>query len=302
MSPLERALTPRPLGPLLGRMRRGTGDPTHRRVGDTWWRAANTPSGPVLLAVRGTAVEVRGYAWGAGAAWALDQLPELLGDADEVGGFRPEHPLLAEAWRRNPWLRVGRTGLVVESLVPAVIEQKVTGAEAFRAQRLLVRRFGTPAPGPAQEASAAAYGMWCPPTAEQWAAVPSWAWLKAGVEQKRSRAAVGAARRGPALERTLGRSDADSALRSLPGIGAWTSAEVRQRAHGDPDAWSTGDYHVPGMITLALAGEKLDNDAAEELLEPYRGHRYRVQQLVELAGIRPERHGPRRTLPTHLPS
>ena len=61
------------------------------------------------------------------------------------------------------------------------------------------------------------------------------------------------------------------------------------------------DYHIPGMITLALVGEVLDNDAAREVLEPYRGDRYRVQQLVVASGIRPERRGPRRTLPTHLP-
>ena len=298
---LTRSLPARPLAPYLGRLRRGPGDPTHRYVDGCWWRASSTPQGPALLAIRCTD-EVRGYAWGAGAAWVLEQLPELLGDADDGADFRPSHPLLAETRRRHPGLRVGRTGLVTESLVPAVLEQKVTGAEAYRAHRLLIRRYGTPAPGPAHQVGAAAYGMVCPPTAEQWARIPSWEWLRAGVEQKRSRTAVGAVRRAAAVERTLGRTgvDAHIALCSLPGVGAWTSAEVRQRAHGDPDAWSTGDYHIPGMITLALTGEVLDNDAAEEILGPYRGHRYRVQQLVELAGVRPERHGPRRSLPTHV--
>ncbi|WP_229120051.1 DNA-3-methyladenine glycosylase family protein [Enemella evansiae] len=301
MPELTRSLPARPLAPYLGRLRRGPGDPTHRFVDGCWWRASSTPEGSALLAIRCTD-EVRGYAWGAGADWVLEQLPELLGDGDDPAGFHVAHPLLAEARRRHPGLRVGRTGLVTESLVPAVLEQKVTGAEAYRAHRLLIRRYGSPAPGPAQEVGAGAYGMVCPPTAEQWARVPSWEWLRAGVEQKRSRAAIGAVRRAAALERTLARPSAaaHAALCSLPGIGAWTSAEVRQRAHGDPDAWSTGDYHVPGMITLALTGEVLDNDAAEEVLEPYRGHRYRVQQLIELAGARPERHGPRRSLPTHV--
>lgn len=297
----SRCLPARPLEHFLGRLRRGAGDPTHRYRDGCWWRATHTPQGPALLAIRCTD-QVRASAWGAGADWVLEQLPGLLGDTDDPQDFRPEHPLLAETWRRNPWLRVGRTELVVEALIPAVIEQKVTGAEAFRAQRLLLRRYGTPAPGPAQDPDSAAYQMRCPPTAETWARIPSWEWLRAGVEQKRSRTAVGAATRAAGLERTLTRpsAEADFALCSLPGIGPWTSAEVRQRAHGDPDAWSTGDYHVPGMITLALAGEVLDNDAAEELLEPYRGHRYRVQQLIGLAGPRQERRGPRRSLPTHL--
>ncbi|GAB3714138.1 DNA-3-methyladenine glycosylase family protein [Mariniluteicoccus flavus] len=297
---LTRTLPGRPLGPFLGRLVRGSGDPTHRRAPGQFWRATQSPDGPALLCVV-EGREVEAYAWGPGAAYALETLPGLLGDDDDPGDFAPAHPLLAEAWRRHPWLRVGRTRAVVEAMVPAIVEQKVTGAEAFRAQRLLVRRFGTLAPGPAQDPGSVAYGMMCPPTAQGWARVPSWEWLKAGVEQKRSRVAVLVASRGPALERTLAAADPNAALQSIPGIGPWTSAEVRQRAHGDPDAWSDGDYHVPGHITHALVGEKLDNDAALEVLEPYRGHRYRVQQLVGLIGGGPERRGPRRSLPTHLP-
>lgn len=297
-----RRLPGRPLGPFLHRLRRGSGDPTHRRVGTTWYRAANTPAGPALVQVD-EGRDVVAYAWGAGADWALDHLPGLLGDHDDPSDFRPDHPVLREAQRRTPHLRVGRTEAVWEALAPAVIEQKVTGKEAFAGFRRLVRRFGTPAPGPAGDPGHAAYGMFCPPTPAAWALIPSWEWLQAGVEPARSRTVVAAGRRAEALERTLGvlPEEADRRLRSLPGIGPWTSAEVRQRAHGDPDAWSDGDYHIPGMITLALVGEVLDNDAAREVLEPYRGDRYRVQQLVVAGGIRPERRGPRRTLPTHLP-
>jgi 3-methyladenine DNA glycosylase/8-oxoguanine DNA glycosylase len=107
------------------------------------------------------------------------------------------------------------------------------------------------------------------------------------------------------LERTLslGSAEADRALRSLPGVGPWTSAEVRQRAHGDADAWSIGDFHVGKNITYALTGEVLDDDAATALLEPYRGHRFRVQALLGLMGgvARRPRHAPRMTLPTHTP-
>lgn len=298
--PLTRTLPGRPLAPFLARLVRGAGDPTHRRLPGQFWRATRTPEGAALLCCA-EGREVTAYAWGPGAAWVLDGLPALLGDDDDPGDFRPDHPALAEAWRRSPWLRVGRTRAVVEAMVPAVVEQKVTGAEAFRAQRLLIRRFGTPAPGPAQDPGSAAYGMICPPSAQEWARIPSWEWLKVGVEQKRSQVAVFAARRAAALERTLEADDPDRALRSLPGVGVWTSAEVRQRAHGDPDAWSEGDYHVPGLVTRVLLGEALDNDAALAALEPYRGHRYRVQQLIGVIGSPIERRGPRRSLPTHLP-
>ncbi|MDO5683062.1 MAG: DNA-3-methyladenine glycosylase 2 family protein [Propionibacteriaceae bacterium] len=295
----ERRLPGQPLGPCLGRLRRGAGDPTHRHHGGRWFRATCTPEGPALLEVA-EGRETVARAWGAGAVWVLDQLPALLGHHDDPSGFRPDHPVLREAQRRFPGLRVGRTDAVWEALAPAVIEQKVTGKEAFAGFRWLVRRHGTPAPVPPEHP---AHDLVCPPDPDVWARIPSWEWLRAGIDGARSRTVVTAARRAGALERTLhvAAEEADRRLQSLPGIGPWTSAEVRQRAHGDPDAWSDGDYHVPGWITFALVGEKLDNDAAREVLEPYRGHRYRVQQLIGLIGAGPERRGPRRSLPTHLP-
>ena len=145
--------------------------------------------------------------------------------------------------------------------------------------------------------------MYVPPTPWVWARVPSWRFLAAGVEQRRSRTLVRTAERAAALERTLDGTyaAADRALQSFPGVGGWTSAEVRQRAHGDPDAWSIGDFHVGRDITYALTGEALDDDACTEILEPYRGHRFRVQALLAMTGLRTPRRGPRMTLPTHTP-
>ena len=62
----------------------------------------------------------------------------------------------------------------------------------------------------------------------------------------------------------------------------------------------------PGLADFVPADEPLepevlDDDAATELLEPYRGHRFRVQQLLALMGARRPRHAPRMTLPTHTP-
>ena len=86
--------------------------------------------------------------------------------------------------------------------------------------------------------------------------MPSWEWLQLPVDPARSRVAVTAARVAPALERTLGLPgvEAERRLTTLPGVGIWTAAEVRQRAHGDPDAASFGDYHVPGHDRLHAGG------------------------------------------------
>jgi 3-methyladenine DNA glycosylase/8-oxoguanine DNA glycosylase len=282
-------------------LQRGGGDPTYRREPDgTVWRTCRTPHGvaTLRLVTRRADGEVLATAWGDGAEWVLAGVPELLGAADDVSGFEAHHPRVAQSWRRHAGWRVPTTRLVVDALVPAVIEQLVTGDEAFRGWRLLVHRFGEPAPGPAGER-----GMRVVPTPAQWAAIPSWEWLRAGVDSKRSGTVVRAVRRAGRLEQTVGQpsADVDRALQSLAGVGVWTSAEVRQRAHGDADAVSFGDYHVAKDIGWALTGTPLDDDGLAELLEPYRPHRYRVQRLLELDGAWRPRRGPRMSARTHLP-
>lgn len=294
-----------PLDAVIGHLQRGAHDPTHRRIAGGWLRATRTPEGPALIKITGCTDGVRGTAWGSGADWALDQLPALVGAHDDPADFRPDpgHRPLVEANRRFPHYRIGRTDAVFEALSASIIEQKVTGLEAYGSFRRIVQRYGEPAPGPAQQPGSAAYGMLVPPDPRGWQTIPSWNYLRLGLETNRSRTLVGAAARASSLERTLGRElpDVDRALRSLPGVGAWTSAEVRQRSHGDADAWSIGDYHIGKNITWALTGEVLDDDACEEILEPYRGHRFRVQALLGLMGLQRPRRAPRMTLPTHTP-
>ncbi|MFZ5871729.1 MAG: DNA-3-methyladenine glycosylase family protein, partial [Actinomycetota bacterium] len=230
----------------------------------------------------------------------------LLGARDGDDGFRPrpEPPLLVRAWRARPGWRVPRTGAVLEALVAAALEQVVTGRESRRAWAMLLRRFGEPAPGgPARDAGPAA-GMRVPPSALDWASIPTWEWLRAGVEERRRRVVQVATRSAGRLEQTLHlpHSEAERVLRSLPGVSVWTAAEVRQRAHGDPDAFSFGDYHVAKNVSWALTGTVMDDDACAEILECYRGHRYRVQRLLELAGVARPRRAPRKNLPQHLPT
>jgi len=286
----------------LAILRRGAGDPTYRIDPDgTVWRGIRTPEGPASLRVGSRAAdgEVHATAWGPGAEWALEGVPRLLGAEDDPSGFAPAHPVLADAHRRLPHWRLCRTGLVMEALVPAVIEQKVTGQEAFGGFRRLVHRFGERAPGAGGER-----GLWVQPSADTVRMVPSWEWLRMHVDPARSRTIVRAAQVAPALERTVGMpaEEVDPRLRSLPGIGVWTSAEIRFRAHGDADAVSFGDYHVAKNVGWALTGSEVDDDGLAELLEPYRPHRHRVQRLVELAGLRRPRHGPRMAPRRHLPA
>jgi 3-methyladenine DNA glycosylase/8-oxoguanine DNA glycosylase len=295
----------------LGVHARGRGDPAYQVTPDGYiWRTALTPAGPGTLRVAparpaqagsaeaGSAAEpepvtvVRAAAWGPGAGWLLAELPGMLGADDDRAGFAPAHPLLRELSARHSGVRVGRSGRVLEALVPAVLEQKVVGAEARRAWRYLLLKFGDPAPGPAPA------GMRVSPPPRTWRRIPSWEWHRAGVEGVRARTIIGAAEVAGRLEEivSMPSADADRRLRSLPGIGVWTSAEVRQRACGDADAVSVGDYHLPSRVGWALAGRRVDDAGMLELLAPYAGHRHRAARLVELAGIAPPRHGPRMSI------
>ncbi len=216
-------------------------------------------------------------------------MPGWLGFHDDRSGFTAHHPVVAELVLRFPGLRVGRTGRVFEALVPAVLEQKVVGREAHRAWRFLLLKYGEAAPGPAPA------GMRVVPPPRTWARVPSWDWHRAGVEGVRARTIMNAATVAARLEEAvdLDPAEADRRLRSLPGIGVWTSAEIRQRAMGDPDAVSVGDYHLPNVVGWTLARRKTDDAGMLELLAPYAGHRYRVTRLMELGGSGPPRRGPR---------
>ena len=288
---------PYPVDPVgvLAPLRRGRGDPTwHSTDGSAVWRAGTTPDGPVTtrLSRRGDGTVVLD-AWGPGSSWACEGLPALLGAGDDPAAFVPHHPLVADAHRRMPGIRFCATGRVWDVLVPAVLEQKVTGTEARRSWRELCRRFGSPAPGPAPA------GLRVPPTPAQIRAVPEWEWHRAGVDIKRRTAilacAVVAHRLETAVElaTTQGGAAGREHLRRVPGIGVWTAAEIAQRAWGDPDAVSVGDFHIARLVGWALLGRAIDDAEMLRVLAPYAPQRQRAVRYVELSGFRKPRFGPR---------
>jgi 3-methyladenine DNA glycosylase/8-oxoguanine DNA glycosylase len=277
---------------LLGPFQRGSGDPTQRPAADgSIWRTARTPAGPATLrlSVTPAAGVVHAQAWGSGAEWAVERVPQLLGVGDDVSGFEPRHEVVASTWRRLPHLRLPSLGLVLELLVPTVLEQRVTGVEARRSWRELLRRFGETAPGPTPVPLRVA------PAAEVWRRIPSWEWHRAGVDPGRARTVVAAATVAHRLEEslTLPRADRLRRLRAVPGVGVWTAAEVAQRAWGDPDEPSVGDFHIPAVVGWALLGRPVDDDGMLELLSAYPGHRHRAVRLIEASGVRKPGFGPR---------
>lgn len=95
-------------------------------------------------------------------------------------------------------------------------------------------------------------------------------------------------------------ADALRRLRTVPGVGEWTAAEVAQRALGDADALSVGDFHLAAMIGWTLLGRPLDDAAMVAYLEPLRPHRYRAVRLLEVAGLAVKpKFGPRTAITDH---
>ncbi|MEU9996004.1 DNA-3-methyladenine glycosylase 2 family protein [Streptomyces sp. NPDC050848] len=289
---------PTDLGLTLGPLRRGVGDPTFRTTPDgSVWRATRTPEGPGTLRVALRQGTAEAEAWGPGAQWLLDRLPQLLGADDDPAAFVPRHRLLAATHRRRPGLRLTRTGLVMEELIPSILEQKVTTDEAYRAWRLLVRKFGEPAPGPTP-GPGDQHRLHVMPDARTWSLIPSWEWHRAGVDDKRAATILRAAKVARRMEEaaTMDPEQAQQRLELIPGIGPWTSAETIQRSNGAPDAVTVGDYHLPSIVGYALAGDRTTDDAAMlELLAPYAGQRHRAARLILLSGRTPPRRAPRMT-------
>jgi 3-methyladenine DNA glycosylase/8-oxoguanine DNA glycosylase len=282
------------LGPLV----RGSGDPTIRVAAAAAIRASVTPDGPGAIEIRLEGLVARAWAWGPGAAHLLDGLPAALGQDDDDSGFEPgHHPVVARLARRHGRVRLGRTGAVWEALLPAILEQRITGTEAWRNYRRLVRAHGAPAPGP--------LGLWLPPTPATIATLPSWTLTELGIEPRRGTLLRRIARESARFEalgqaaRATGGGGAGAAavaaaLQAQPGIGPWTAAEVTLRALGDPDAVSVGDAHLSHVVAFALTGAPRGSDEEMlELLTPWAGHRARVVRLLESSGIMPPRYGPR---------
>lgn len=282
----------------LAPLRHGPGDPTIRLVPGGVWRTTWTPDGPATLWVEPRRGTIRALAWGSGGERAVATLPRLLGADDHPEAFTPAHPLLRRLAIRFGGVRFGATDRVLESLVPAICEQKVTGTEAHRAWRAVVMRFGSPAPGPWDEpgTDTESIGLWLPPAPEVLAGLPYHELHPAGIERRRADAIRRVAVRATWLEaaRTLQPGEARARLMTIPGVGPWTAAETTRSAFGDADAVSVGDFHTPHTVSWALAGEARADDARMlELLEPYVGQRARAVRLLELAGITAPRYGPR---------
>jgi 3-methyladenine DNA glycosylase/8-oxoguanine DNA glycosylase len=278
-------------------------DPTIRLRADRVVRTLRSPDGPATVEVvrEGGGFSARqgatfvARAWGPGAGWALDHALALVGGEDRQEGFDPAHPTVARAAHQQPGLRMIRSGLVWDLLVPTILAQRVTSGEAARSWTRLVHAWGDRAPGP--------YDLRLSPAPARLAATPYWEFHRFGVERARAIAIIEASRRFPRLQEAVAMPHERAVARicAVAGLGPWTAALVLRVAAGDPDHVEVGDFHVKHQVSWALAGEPRGTDQRMlELLGPFRGHRGRVVRLLHAASVRAPAFGPRqRVAPVH---
>lgn len=277
----------------LGSLRRSTRDPTMRFSSNGLWRATRTPDGPGVQHLRQSPHSlgpIESSSFGPGAQWLADHLPALLGAGDHEDDFPISHPKLNQWHARYRGLRIARTEAVWEAAYPAVLEQKVTGKEAWESFRLLHYRLSGPAPTPPNGPK-----LLLPLDPRQIANTPSHEFMNCNVERKRSTTIRVLADHASRLEQTvsMSRSDYNALFQTFPGVGAWTAAEIAIRALGDADAVSIGDFHLKNHVAWNLADRpRGTDDEMLELLEPFRPFRGKVVLLMQLAGEDPPKYGP----------
>ena len=269
---------------------RGAKNPVLVGPTEALW-ATRTPDGDGALTLSRVADDaVEAVAWGPGRHWLLDQAPRLLGADDDPSTFTPDGPL-RDLWRRSPVI-LARTDRLWDSLIGAILGQRVQTSNAARSRRGLARRFGQRAPGP--------HEAWILPPPERVADLGYHDLHPLKVERKRADVLLRTAREMPRLQRLADQAETTPAqmqarLQHIRGIGPWTAAMVSAVTYGDPDAVPVGDYHLPNTIAWLLAGEPRGTDERMlELLEPYRGHRWRVLRLAKSTNA--PRYGPKLSL------
>ena len=274
---------PLDIGLTFGPVAHALGWASSRIVGDAWWHTMNTPEGAVSLYTRvdrgGAAVTIE--AWGTGCSWAVDRAAAITGVDDTPSAFVPANDVLASLQRRMPGQRLIALGAAGDLAVATVLGQRVTTVEARDSWRAIVRRHGVRAPG--------GFGLTTPPTADVLATLPDWEWRRVGVEDRRSSTVRRLARDARRVDRAAaaGVVAFEQRLRSIRGVGPWTTAHVTHFVAADTDAVPVGDWHLKHHVAHSLAGERRADDARMlELLEPFRPHRARAWRLI-VAGTRP---------------
>jgi 3-methyladenine DNA glycosylase/8-oxoguanine DNA glycosylase len=267
----------------------GRHDPSFRRIEERGWQTLRWVHDELCRVTIGCGASTLGVQID-GPAEALNAVGQehargLLGLHDPADWKLDLRDPMRPYQRARPGLRLVRAFWLYEGAVNVILSQRVSGREAVDNWGRLCRRFGeqreglTSLPSPGRMLSLSLAEL-----------------ASCGIEAKRARALKMAAerlRKVPPAE--LSGEGVERLLEGCRGIGPWTRTLLRAQFWGDPDAVPLGDYGLPNLVCGALAGEREGDDCRMlELLEPYRGHRFRLIRHLWAAYEAPStRRGPR---------
>jgi AraC family transcriptional regulator of adaptative response / DNA-3-methyladenine glycosylase II len=227
-------------------------------------RALDLELSPALIPVIG-AVVVR-----------VKRLFDLGADPISVSAQLGSDPLLADAVRRVPGLRVPGAFEGFEIAVRAILGQQVSVRAASTLAGRWAREFGAPlaTPYPLLSRLTPAAATVAAATGAQIAAL--------GIVGARARAINELGKRVAGGELSLGfapRVDSTmQALQGIPGIGAWTAQYIAMRALQWPDAFPSGDL----VLRKASGMSESQLRASAEAWRPWRS--YAAHYLWSMAG------------------
>jgi 3-methyladenine DNA glycosylase/8-oxoguanine DNA glycosylase len=251
----------------------GAYDPTAESSKDHFRKALVFSGEPSTVEFRrlDDGLELRAY--GPAAANLLDEALVGLAQDDLYHSFTTPDTGILRLHRSQPGLRLLRVPWLYDMTCSAILQQKIRTIDAVRDWRRIAQKFGLPAP----------LGLRTFPPADVLAHVPGFELLNLGIDPQRSRTLLKFAQESRFLPLRTAMTFAElrQHLRRIPGIGPWTTESVLGYGAGDADAAIPGDLHLPHLVCYALAGEQPGSDERMmELLEPFRGHRFRIIRLL----------------------
>ena len=265
----------------------GRGDPSMSRQGDTVALCLLTPKGTVSVHAQLHSESLGVELYGDGSDWLQPHLPDLFGLNDDVSGFEPRDRLRRIA-AASSGIRLPCVPVIFHRLVQVVLHQLVSWEEAADGWKTMTQRFGESAPGPG--------GLTLGPTPERLRGLAYYDLVNCGVLPRQARLIIRLAAEARRIEKAAaqGNEFLTRFLRNIPGIGEWTVQSLLGSSRGHADAVVTGDYGLHHAVCYFFRGQERGTDEEMlELLEPYRGHRYRVQSLIMHSGISAPRRGPK---------
>ena len=263
----------------------GPYDPTAESTGDLFRKAFFYRGAPATLEFQRDPEGLLVTAYAPDVEALLEETISGLAQDDCYRSFATYDSGIWRLHRSQPGLRLLRMPWLYDMTCSAILQQRIRTVDAMRDWRHITQRWGVSAP----------QGLRAFPAAEILARVAQFELQTLGIDAQRSRTLLRFAQesRFVPLKFTMGFSELRRHLLRIPGIGPWTTESVLGYGAGDPDAAIPGDLHLPHLLCYALAGEIPGSDERMmELLEPFRGHRFRIIRLIYASRITVPRSAP----------